>query len=256
MRRLVFLAVLATLAAGCGDSKSSSNRTTSSSTATTQTLSTTTTQQTVAIRVYFLRDGKVGPVLRRVPATRAVARAALTELVAGPTTDERVEGFTTRVPAHLALGPPTLEGDTLDLGASPNLDPEESAQIVYTMTQFPAVHRVRLGALVFTRAAFEDQTPAILVESPLPGETVSSPIRIRGTANTFEATFEVELRDASRRRISGHFVTATSGSGERGTFDTTVAAPSASGHVTLVVYEVSAANGQRINEVRIPLVVG
>jgi germination protein M len=193
-------------------------------------------------------------VLRNVAATRAVAGAALTQLLAGPTTDERVDGFTTRVPAQVALGPPRLEGDTLDLGASPNLDAKEAAQIVYTMTQFPSVHRVRLGALVFTRASFEDQTPAILVESPLPGETVSSPVRVRGTANTFEATFEVELLDASGRRIAGHFVTATSGSGTRGTFDTTIDAPSASGHVTLAVYELSAANGRRINEVRIPLV--
>jgi germination protein M len=260
MRRLLLLGALATLGAGCGSSHSSAPPapgTTSTQTETAQTtVQTTTVQTTVGLRIYLLRDGKVAPVSRRVPETRAVARAALAQLVAGPTADERSEGLTTSLPARLALGPPTAEGDTLDLGASPDLSAAQTAQIVYTMTQFPSVNRVRLGALVFTRNAFEGQTPAILVESPLPGETVSSPLRVRGTANTFEATFQLELLDSSGHRVAGHFVMATSGSGQRGTFDTTISAPSASGRVTLVVYENSAENGRRIHEVRIPLVIG
>ena len=45
------------------------------------------------------------------------------------------------------------------------------------------------------RKAIEEQTPQILIESPLPGDTVSSPIRLRGTANVFEATVSIEVRD-------------------------------------------------------------
>jgi hypothetical protein len=257
MRRLTLICMLATVVAGCDGSHSSSPPAGSTTqTAPTETSPTTTASPTtIALRIYLLRDGKVAPVTRNVVETRAVAGAALMALLEGPTAEERAAGLTTSLPANLKLGVPTREDrETLDLGATPNLSPTEAAQIVYTLTQFPSVRRVRLGSLVFTRRAFEEQTPAILVESPLPGETVSSPVRVQGTANTFEATFQLELVDASGKKVAGHFVTATSGSGERGTFDTTLTAPSAHGRATLVVYELSAANGQRINEVRIPLV--
>jgi hypothetical protein len=257
MRRLLLIGAIAALAAGCGGSRSSAPPTggTAPATETAPTATETTAPTTtIALRVYFLRDGKVAPVLRRVSETRAVARAALAELVVGPTAEERAEGLTTRLPARLELGPPKTEDDTLDLGVSPDLSPEQAAQVVYTMTQFPTVRRVRLGALVFGRAAFEDQTPPILVESPLPRETVSTPLRVRGTANTFEATFELEVVDASGRRLAHRVVTATSGSGERGNYDTTLNLPAASGRIVLVAYESSAENGQRIHVVRIPLV--
>jgi hypothetical protein len=48
-------------------------------------------------------------------------------------------------------------------------------------------------------------------------------------------------------------VTATSGSGQRGTFDTTISFPHTGGSLTLLAYEVSAATGKRIHVVRIPL---
>jgi germination protein M len=261
MRRLLLTCLLAALAAGCGGSESSaplSAGTTATQGEGTDSVPTTTaTSETIALQVYFLRGKQVAPVRRDVPHTPAVAGAALAALLAGPTAAERARALTTALPANLELGPPAREeAETLDLGASPDLSPEQAAQIVYTMTQFASVHRVRLGALVFRRSDFEDQTPPILVESPLPDETVSSPVRLRGTANTFEATFQTELLDSAGKKVAGHFVMATSGSGERGTFDATVAAPSASGRVTLVVYEDSAENGQRIHEVRIPLVIG
>jgi hypothetical protein len=132
------------------------------------------------------------------------------------------------------------------------------AQIVYTLTQFPTVHEVRSSRMLgdtpaLTRATFEDLTPAILVESPLPGDRVTSPLAVRGTANTFEATFDLELRNSSGVRVAWRFVTATSGSGQRGTFDTTLSFPRTGGPVTLVAYEPSAASGKRIHVVRIPL---
>ena len=48
----------------------------------------------------------------------------------------------------------------------------------------------------YTRKDFEDETPIILVESPLPVRcTSTSPLHATGTANTFEATFQYDLRD-------------------------------------------------------------
>ncbi len=96
------------------------------------------------------------------------------------------------------------------------------AQIVYTLSQFDPSQSVDFDGHATTRADFEDETPLILVESPLPFQVVHSPLRLAGTANTFEATFQYELKDAAGKMLAKHFVTATSGSGLRGTFDVTI----------------------------------
>jgi hypothetical protein len=82
---------------------------------------------------------------------------------------------------------------------------------------------------------------------------VTSPLRARGTANTFEATFQYDLR-AGGKVLKTHFVTATSGTGTRGTFAVDIPF-AASGQGMLVVYELSAKDGSRIHEVAIPLVL-
>ena len=51
------------------------------------------------------------------------------------------------------------------------------------------------GEAVTTSA--KEPLPAIVIESPLPGESVTSPIRVTGTANVFEATVSFEVRDAA-----------------------------------------------------------
>jgi Immunoglobulin-like domain of bacterial spore germination len=99
-----------------------------------------------------------------------------------------------------------------------------------------------------------DTLPPIVVDSPHPGDAVRTPLRVTGTADTFEATFDYDLLDESGKVISHHFETATSGSGTRGTFDFEIPF-----HVdraqagTLVLYEISAADGSRIHEVRVPI---
>jgi hypothetical protein len=104
-----------------------------------------------------------------------------------------------------------------------------------------------------TRNDLEKWTPAILVESPVVGETVTSPIRVTGTANTFEANVLLRVESGGKKVVE-RFVTATSGSGRRGTFDATIRVPRAlGGPIELVVYESSAATGREINVVRIPL---
>jgi hypothetical protein len=112
---------------------------------------------------------------------------------------------------------------------------------------------VQLEGEQHLRSDFEELTPAVLVESPAPGEDVSSPLRIAGTANTFEATFQVEVLGAGRRVLGKRFVTATSGSGTRGTFEANVTFAAQPGPATLVVFELSAEDGSRIHEIEIPL---
>jgi hypothetical protein len=103
------------------------------------------------------------------------------------------------------------------------------------------------------RSNYESLTPAILVESPTPGETVTSPVTITGTANTFEATFLAQLL-VGDTKIGEKTVTATSGSGTRGTFSASIPfIVDVLTDGTLVVFEQSAEDGSPINRVDIPV---
>ena len=187
-----------------------------------------------------------------MPQTEAVAKATLEALAKGPTAAEKRDlGLSSEVSgtftAAIAEGVAHLEG----ISPEPS---DEAAQLVYTLTQFPTVKAVEIAGRRYTQADFEDETPAILVESPLPFEEVTSPFRVTGTANTFEATFEYELVDPDGKIIATHFATATSGSGTRGTFDFTVPyTTDRAGFGKLVVYERSAKDGSRIHLVEIPI---
>jgi hypothetical protein len=257
--RRLFLVALVLVAAGCGKSSSNGGRGTTTSAVppppttptTTTTATTNASQPKLAIRVYFVRDGRVAPVRRLVPSTPAVGQSALDELSRGPTTDERAAGLSTAIGSLRLTGLAISNGEA-DLGELTHVSQLAEAQIVYTLTQFPTVRKVRIGDDVLDRSDLEDVTPVILVESPLPGETVTSPIAVRGTSNTFEATMRVEVRRGSAVLV-GETVTASSGSGERGTFSATLDVDASPGPITLLAFEPSAENGQPLHTVRIPL---
>ena len=262
----------ALLAAGC-DGGSTAETATGSTTTT----ATETRPVTSSVAVYLLRDGKVSPVRRTIESTPAVARAALTELLKGPTAGERADGLATAIPSGTALrdislsdGVATVDVDgTFDDGGGSASMLGRVAQIVATLTRFPTIERVAFridgepvqavggeGVVVdppVGRRAIEEQTPQILVESPLPGDTVRSPIRLRGTANVFEATVSIDVRGANGKLLKRTFTTATSGTGTRGTFDTEVALPNGTGPVTVVAYESSAEDGRPLHVVELPL---
>jgi hypothetical protein len=213
------------------------------------------------LSVFLLRDGKVAPVGRSVVTGPEVGRVALTELLEGSTAEDLALGFETAIPAGTELGGISIEDGTAAVELSRTLaDTAAQAQVVYTLTQFPTVKRVRFlvegepQGPPKGRAAYEAQTPAILVLSPLPGEEVEPGFEVSGTANTFEANFNYELQDSADKILSKNFVTATSGSGTRGTFRFTIPYEVDSPQDgRLVVFESSANDGSRINEVSIPL---
>jgi germination protein M len=217
------------LVAGCGgDEDASTNDTT------------TTPTETATVRVYWLRDGKVWPAMRTVEATDDLLNAALEELRAGPTEQERSElDLTTAVP----------ESEESELART------GLAQLVYTLTQFSDTDSAEVDGVNYTRADFEEQTPPVLVESPLSFEEVASPVTATGTANTFEATFHYTLTDTDGLIVDENFVTATSGSGTRGTFEFTTDAYTVpfDGIGSLIVFERSAEDGSKVNIVEIPL---
>ena len=243
----VAIGIAALFAAGCGGGNS---------TTTTQTTTTTTTGAgTTSLRVYFLRGGQVWPLAREVPKTQAVAGAALDQLLLGPT---KTEGYhvqvTTGIPSGTTVKSLAISGGVATVALSSILSGAPLAQVVYTLAQFPTVRSVSYEGKRYARADFEAQTPPILVESPLAFQAVTSPMRVTGTADTFEATFQYELADADGKILSKHFETATSGSGTRGTFDFTV--PFRVDHEqagTLTVFELSAENGSRVHVRYVPL---
>lgn len=239
-RTLVPIAAVLLLA-GCGGDKQSAGTTTRPPAATTETSPTDTVGGQVGqnLLLYLIdpSDHKLYAVRRDIEPTQAVGAAALAALAQDPDSE---------VPPNLGLA---IENGAATVTGS-QLSPAALAQAVYTLTQFPTVKSVN-GK---TRKAVESLVPAILVESPSAEASVSSPLRVTGNANTFEATFEYDLEDENGKVLHHDFVTATSGSGERGTFDFTIPF-----HVTreqegsLIVYESSAADGSHINIRRIPL---
>jgi germination protein M len=243
---------LGVLAGGCGGDESSSPPAERSTIP--PTVDAKTSPAPAILRVYLLDDGKVAVASRAVVAGPAVARAALNALLEGPTPEESARGLTSAIPAGTTLEALELEDGTMLAELSEPLDQAAMAQVVYTLTQFPTVRRVRLEGEDHVRADFEEETPAILVESPVPDEEVSSPLRLEGTANTFEATFNVELVGADGTVLAERFVTATSGSGTRGTFEAELPfGASEEGPGELVVFEISAEDGSRLHETRIPV---
>ena len=220
-----------------------------------------------SLTVYFFMDGKLGAVHREVPRTVGVARAALNQLLAGPTSAEASGGpFTTEIPENvLLLGISIANGTaTVDLskefgsgGGSSSMF-GRLAQLTYTLTQFSNVDRValRLDAQPafdqpITRDVYRSFSPAILVDRPAWGSAVASPLRITGSSNVFEAEFLVEIDTASGSVLARQQVHATCGSGCSGTFDITVPY-----HVTreqpglIKAYNLSAKDGS-VEDVRI-----
>lgn len=242
MRRLLTLLLAVSFVAGCGDDSASETTTGAE------------TQPHAASAppvAYFLHDGKVWPVSVGADDVNDT-EGILNELFAGTRRPDAEDmGLETALPADLKPPDVTMEGDVAKVTLGTELSREAMAQLVYTLTQAPTTKAVEIDGTRYTRGDFEEQTPTVLVESPLPWQEATAPLHVTGTANTYEATFEYELLDADGNVLDTNFVTATSGTGTRGTFDFTTKA--VDGVATLVVYETSAEDGSRIHEVEIPL---
>ena len=256
LRAVAALVALPLLAAACGATRSASTTTA----ATTEPPPTTApAPQETVVAAYFLRDGKVAPVAVHVPHTEAVATAALAALADGPP-----ESYASEIPAGQSFGAVRIGAGTATVTVPDALsEPTEAAaaQIVFTLTRFPTVSAVELrledGTVVLprsTRADYPDETPPILVESPLPGAGVSSPLRVSGSASVFEATVRLELvRDG--KTVAATTATAAEGAPSRGAFDAELPF-TGTGDATLVAYSPNVGEGPpKLHEVNVPVVL-
>ena len=233
--RLTVFAASAFLLAGCGHTSS-----------TPPTGTTAPAGQRIALKVYFYKGNALVPVTIHVPATRAVATAALGALLAGPPA-----GFRTAIPAGAQLESLAVSNGV----ASPKLSAHSLAhdaegQIVYTLTQFTTVTSVD-GT---NRNDFADLTTLapIFIGSPVRGASVSSPVHVSGTADVFEGTIAYQVWSGGRKLRTG-FLTASAGTGTRGTWAATFDLPP--GPAKLVFYEPSAENGRPLHETELDVTV-
>ncbi len=258
--------------AGCGGAEQSAQQSGSGSTS--QGGTTATTQAEMTVTAYFLRDEKVAVAHARVPQSNGVARASMEALLAGPNDGD---GLTTAIPDGTKLLGVTIANGvaTVDLskefasgGGSASMR-TRLAQVVYTLTQFPTVDSVVFeidgepvtslggeGVMLDgpqTRKDYEEQTPVILVETPVPGATVTSPVRLAGTSNVYEANMHLDVYQGDEK-IVDTFITASSGSGDRGTFDTSVPLD-VTGPVRIVLFAPSAEDGSPQHQVEVPVTV-
>jgi spore germination protein GerM len=251
-------------------------------TTTTKPAETTTTTEapvdTMKVRVYFTQGERIAATTRTIAKTQQVGAAAIRALLEGPTEDERAAGMFSNIPEGT-----TFLGLEIDSGvATVDLSKEYAsgggslsmfmrlAEVVFTLTQFPTVDGVSFkldgepidvlggeGIIIdhpMSRADYEDMSPAILVESPTMGQTVHSPVRITGTANVFEAVFRANIVNWDGLIIADEVVTATSGTGQRGTFDATIPFKvNEAGLGSLIVFSDSPKDGSQTNVVEIPL---
>lgn len=271
------------LASGCGggDEQASPTPAPTPTASSTQTPTPTPTAVPVVsdVAAYFVKDEKMAAA-RRAASGTAVAQAAVRGLLLGPTVDERAAGMSTAVPAGTTLLSLDIAGGVavVDLngrfasgGGSFSMG-ARMAQLVTTLTQFPSVAKVRLwldgkpaqtlggeGLIVdhpIGRADLEEWLPAILVDSPAAGAAITSPVRVRGSANVFEAVLFVEVTDGDGRIVATQRVMASSGTGTRGTFEVTVSFRAVrAGHGEIIAFSRSPRDGSRINIVETPVLV-
>jgi hypothetical protein len=226
------------------------------------------------VRAYFVLGGEPGsvglvPVLREVPKTTAVARAAMNALLAGPTAAESGDRtMSSAIPDGTDLLGITIKNGIATVDLSTEFDSGGGstsmqfrlAQVVYTLTQFSTVKSVVFQiegetVTVFggegivldgpqARADYYDQLPSIFVDRPAYGAAIGNPGRVAGNSNVFEATFRVAMIDAGGQTLVDEQVMATCGSGCRGTFDVSLHYTVSKGQWgTLHAYNLSAKDG-------------
>ena len=223
---------------------------------------------TLSVETYFYLGAALVPDIVQVPKTAAAATEATRALLAGAPA-----GYRTALPKGVRLESLTITAGTARASFSRALlaiPRTAQAQIVYTLTQFPTVNRVRMFAggsrvalangaeqtrlAAATRADYADliQDAPIYVASPTRDSVLTSPVTISGTASVFEATFTLEVW-TGKTLVDTQTLTATRGAPERGLFDTTVDLPP--GKHRLVLFEPSAKGGSHLHTTTVEITV-
>lgn len=113
--------------------------------------------QTVTILVYFAKseptDIAIVPVERIIPKTKAVATAAIQELLKGPTEAEKAEGLTTAINSGTVLNYVKIDNGVATVDFNDRFDFQMGGsarvmainqQILKTLTQFSTIKSIKI----------------------------------------------------------------------------------------------------------------
>jgi hypothetical protein len=144
-----------------------------------------------------------------------------------------------------------------------------TAQVVFTLTQFDTIETVTIfldgrpvdaiggegiPASDLTRRDFENVTPRILIESPVPGASVSSPLSVSGIANTFERNVRYAVTDPDGLIIAEGFTTGVGETGTWGAFGFTAEfTTTRAGLGAVIVWQDDAATGAQSDVYEVPV---
>jgi germination protein M len=227
----------------------------------------------INLAVYYLRTFRgrryLAPEWHPVPSTRAVAAAAVGELLEG---EPYAPGARRPFPHGGRLREVEIENATATVDLSGTALPARGGglgrwplqALVHTLTQFPTVQRVlvqvegRAVAGPLTRDTSLPLAPIALAE-PAPGALVKGGrLVVKGEASVYEGTVSLRLRDDRGQVMAQGHATAAEGAPGRGQFSGALSfTPPAGPHAwTLEAFEVSAEDGQIGYSVQLPLWVG
>lgn len=239
----------------------------------------------INVAVYYLKDTKSNSYLVReihtLKKTDNMPKAAVEELIKGITDTEGaykvLPGDTKILGVKVddqGLATVDFSSEVLKANVGSSGEVLGIASIVNTLTEFPNIIKVSftvngkaenamdwwghvgLSEQPFSREMSLVQEPLIWVTAPIANQTISSPLKISGSAMVFEATVCYRLKDAQNNILASGFTTATSGAPERGDFtvDIQFKSPGAGTKGQLEVYEESMKDGSDTNKVIIPVV--
>lgn len=256
--------------------------TTSEATTTSETTTTEPEPELEVVRVYWLRDTGIAVGGREVAST-SLPDAALEALLAGPNTLESELEMSTAIPEGTDVLGLVIDGGvaTIDLSSEFEATGMGTAgeiglvsQFVFTLTQFPTVDSVDitidgevrdailshgLEATGLTRDGLYDAiSPAIVVESPYPGQLVTSPLTVTGFSRTFEATvvYDIVIPPSGEIVASGFTTAVQPDVNLFGPFEFTDEFETAvEGFGAVIVFNESAIDGSQIDIYEVPVMM-
>lgn len=217
--------------------------------------------------------------VHQVPYTREVAKAALEELIKGsPSTS----GATRVLPPETKIkgisvkdGNATIDFSSEVLKANVGAAGEALGiqSIVNTLTEFPEIKQVSFlvdGKLdertkdwwghvglynqPFMRDISSVFEPVIWVTSPKPGQTITSPLQIKGNARVFEGAVDARIIDDAGQELARGYATASEGAPGRGDFEFSLSfTPSVASSGKVEVFWASPKDGQELDKVSVPV---
>jgi len=224
-------------------------------------VSTTTTAPAMTdVKVYFLRGERLAIAHREVEGV-ATLRGALAELLTGPTSEELGAGLHSEIPAGTALLDVNLTDAIATIDLSEDYDAgggtlsmtARIAQIVFTATQFDNSDQVLfwmngqpidffggegivLDEPVARMNVDRAFTGGIIVDTPVPGSTVTSPFMLTGEGDVYEADFPIVVR-RDGVQIAGPFLGFAGAWGDWADFEVTLALDIDPGPIEVVAWD-------------------